>query len=110
MKRHWPWIVLGLAVLVAAVLAPFASSRPDGLERVAQMLGFAERESEPAVGAPLPDYEVVPIGNARASTAVAGVLGTLVVAAVGFGLGRLLVGRRRPAVTEMPTEPTEGGS
>ncbi len=40
--------VLGLALVVAAVLPPFASALPDGLERAAIDLGFAGRAREAA--------------------------------------------------------------
>jgi cobalt/nickel transport protein len=98
--------VLALAGLVAAVvlaglLSPFASSRPDGLERVAQDKGFADTASGKPVfpGSPMPDYTVPGVADQRVSTALAGVVGT----ALAFGLAvgaawgiRALRGRRRP--------------
>jgi hypothetical protein len=42
--RSWGWIALIAGI--AAVGAVVASSRPDGLERVAEDLGFAERAVE----------------------------------------------------------------
>ncbi|MGB3768113.1 MAG: PDGLE domain-containing protein, partial [Phormidesmis sp.] len=36
-------IGLGVALIIAAVVSPFASSNPDGLERVAEDLGFIDR-------------------------------------------------------------------
>ena len=71
-----------------------ASADPDGLERVAQDLGFLDR----GLDAPyqiIPDYTIPFLGETALSTIVAGVIGALVVAAVAFGITRLI--RRRPA-------------
>lgn len=76
-------VALGLALFVA----PFASSWPDGLERVAATLGFEHRAAAtPVLAAPLPDYQFPGIGSAALSTVIAGVAGTL----VAFGLAWLL--------------------
>ncbi|MDR7521661.1 MAG: energy-coupling factor ABC transporter permease [Armatimonadota bacterium] len=83
-------VALGLAVFVA----PFASTWPDGLEMVAERLGFAERASEsPAASSPLADYAVAGIASPAASTAVAGASGTVVAFVLAYGLARLLVPR-----------------
>ncbi len=73
-------ILVGLLISLglAAVVSPFASSLPDGLEWVAGKLGFLERESQ-IVKAPLPNYEMPVVKNTRFSTALAGVAGTLIV-------------------------------
>jgi len=80
-----------LALCLAVFVAPFASVLPDGLERVAATLGFAERASESA--APLADYEVPAISSPVAATALAGAIGTFVMLGVSLLLGRLLVPR-----------------
>ncbi|MCL6612419.1 MAG: PDGLE domain-containing protein [Peptococcaceae bacterium] len=70
--------VLLLALIVAAVLSPLASSSPDGLERVAEDLGFLEKgEGAPVIKSPVPDYVFPGIENEAAATAAAGVAGTL---------------------------------
>lgn len=78
---------IGLMVLVA----PFASSLPDGLEHVAERFGFASlaAASQPA---PLPDYAVVPLADASPwlATVIAGALGTLVAFAVAWFVARAL--------------------
>ncbi len=67
------------ALLLAAFLSPFASSLPDGLERVAEVLGFDESAiDKPIVTSPLPDYTVPALGDTSLSTLAAGVTGTLV--------------------------------
>ena len=93
------WVVGGVvAALVVVLLSPLASANPDGLERVAANLGFLDR----GLGAPyqiIPDYTIPVLGEAPISTIVAGAIGALVVAALAFGVARLL--RRRstqPAV------------
>jgi hypothetical protein len=82
------------ALLVAGVVSRYASGSPDGLERVAEEQGFAEREREHAAGgSPLAGYGLRGVDDERASGAFAGVVGTLLVLGVGSGL--FLVLRRR---------------
>ena len=84
------WIVSGIILaLLVVLLAPFASGSPDGLEWVAEQAGFLHT----AVNAPfqlLPDYTIPGLGETGSSTILAGMIGALIVAAVTFGLGRLL--------------------
>jgi hypothetical protein len=91
------FIVLGLALAIglATAVAPYASSSPDGLERVATDKGFVEQGTLHAVqdDSPIPDYAFPGIGNERVATGVAGFVGTLGVFALGFGAAWLL--RRR---------------
>lgn len=87
-----------LSVLVAGVLSGWASTTPDGLEHVAQSLGFADSARDSATsGSPLADY-TAPVGEGRLSGGVAGVLGVVVVALVMAGLLAWL--RRPPARDE----------
>lgn len=87
-------VVIGgivVAVLLAAVVSFYASGSPDGLERVAETLGFADTAKEHAAGdSPLADYGLAGVGNDRLSGGLAGLVGILVVGAVMFGLTRLL--------------------
>jgi cobalt/nickel transport system permease protein len=78
---------LGIALAVAVFLAPLASEHPDGLEWVGGRLGFL-KESPSLVPAPIAGYEMPGLGHVKAATAVAGLVGTLVVFAVGLGLAR----------------------
>ena len=48
-RRYWWLAGLALAALVVVVLAPLASSDPDGLERVAIDAGFAEQGTAAAL-------------------------------------------------------------
>ncbi len=94
------FILVGVlaSIAVAGLLAPFASDLPDGLERIAQKLGFISRASEEGVvRAPLPDYGVAGVRNERLSTAIAGVTGALAAFGAAF-LAALAVrraGRRK---------------
>ena len=78
-----------IALGVALFLSPFASEWPDGLERVAETLGFAGRAAPPLAGSPLPDYALPGI-SAGWGTAVAALVGTLVVLMLALVLGRVL--------------------
>lgn len=82
---------LSIAVLVAASSAWLASGDPDGLERVAEDQEFSEAAQDPGYEI-LPGYTIPGIDGA-VSTALAGVLGVLVMLGIGLGAGHLL--RRR---------------
>ncbi|MCC7168801.1 MAG: PDGLE domain-containing protein [Rhodospirillales bacterium] len=82
-----------LAIVVAAFASFAASPEPDGLERVAENLGFLDRAQD-APYQMLPDYTIPGLGEGPLSTAVAGVVGILVVAAIAVGAGNLLHRRR----------------
>jgi cobalt/nickel transport system permease protein len=96
------WVVGGMvAALIVVLLSPLASADPDGLERVAENLGFLNR----ALDAPyqiFPDYTIPFLGETPVSTIVAGAIGALVVAAIAFGAARLI--RRRPAQPAVKAE------
>jgi cobalt/nickel transport system permease protein len=76
---------LGIAAGAALLLAPVASSLPDGLEKLAQQLGFAAR-AEGTLAAPLADYTLPVLPYSWLSTALAAIIGTL----TAFGLGWLV--------------------
>jgi hypothetical protein len=85
-KGHIKALVLILVCL--AVLVPFASSDPDGLEKVAETLGVEEHESEsPSL---MPDYTVPAVENAYGSTLLAGVFGVFLVLGAAMFLGRTI--------------------
>ena len=98
MTRRSGFLLAGLlvALLLAGVVSGFASSSPDGLEKVAQDQGFAETAEEHALsGSPVADYAVAGVEEERLSTGLAGVLGVGVTFA--FGLGLFALVRRRAA-------------
>jgi cobalt/nickel transport system permease protein len=93
----WALIVAGLAValVLAFAVSPFASSSPDGLEKVAADEGIAQHAQEHHLAdGPLADYGVSGVSDERLSTGLAGIIGVLVTFGVGFGVFFLLRGRR----------------
>jgi cobalt/nickel transport system permease protein len=87
--------LLVAALAVAAFAAPFASGLPDGLESVAERLGFADA-ARALWPAPAPGYELPWLQAGRATAPVIGLAGTLVAAVVAWALTRRL-GRPRAA-------------
>lgn len=95
-RRSATVLLAGLLItlLVAGVASYYASSRPDGLEYVAERTGFADRGEESAASdGPLADYRTAGVDDPRLSGGIAGVLGALVVLGLAFGLFWIL--RRR---------------
>lgn len=80
-------LALGLAVFVA----PFACPWPDGLESVAQRLGFEFKAAPSAIESPLADYQLPWIGSPTAATAAAGAIGTVIAFVAAYALARILV-------------------
>lgn len=94
--RLWTILALAVAIGLATGLSPYASSSPDGLEKVAEKNAFREHGTLHSIqeDSPVPDYAFPGVDNPRVATGVAGFVGTLGVFAVGFGLARVV--RRRP--------------
>lgn len=91
-----PGLVTAGALVVAAVLAPWASSAPDGLERVALDRGFASLAGPHSLDAsPLADYAVSGLGDATLTVSLAGLIGVALVAAALHGTQRLALARVR---------------
>jgi hypothetical protein len=89
-------IVIALIITAAVIFlaAAFASSYPDGLEFVAEKLGFiSSATEEPTVSSPLPDYTLPGIRSPFWSTVLAGMIGGAVVFVSAVVVGKLL--RRR---------------
>ena len=91
-------IVIGLfiAVTIAVFLSPLASSHPDGLEKVAEDKNFLQAaEEKEIIKAPVPDYSMPGIKNETVAGSVAGLIGTIIVFCIAYGIGLLLKSRRR---------------
>jgi cobalt/nickel transport protein len=89
-------VVVGLVVslLVAGVVSFYASADPDGLEYVAEQVGFIDTAQDSAVAdSPLADYGTAGVEDERLSVGLAGGVGVVVTGLVAFGLVWLL--RRR---------------
>lgn len=87
-KIIWPILV---SLVSAGLLSLLASSDPDGLEQVAEQLGFARTATtEPLLPALAPDYLMPGLKNQALATSLAGISGTLLVLILGWGLGKFL--------------------
>jgi hypothetical protein len=82
------------------LFSPFASSNPDGLERVAEDKEFIGEAKGPSYEI-IPDYTFPGVENERLATILSGIVGVLIVAAVGLGVGYglKLVARSRSTET-----------
>lgn len=76
-----------LLIVCLGVLIPFASSDPDGLEKVAETLGIKETVQ---VESPMSDYSISFIDNGYFSTLIAGIFGILLVIGVALMMGRII--------------------
>ena len=93
-------VAIGLATLVSG----FASSSPDGLNKVAEDHGFADSAKEHLFeNGPLAGYAVKGVNSDRLSTALAGLIGVLVTFGVGLALFALLRAMRSDHDRSEPT-------
>jgi cobalt/nickel transport protein len=95
---------LGIALLVAIFLSPFASQDPDGLDRVAQDQKFDTKALEQPPAHQLPFFQVFEEYTLRGvpqpvATPLAGLVGTLVTFGLAWGVGKGILGRS-PSSTE----------
>ena len=89
------WLQIGLiACLAVACLSPLASSSPDGLERVAENEGFFDLGQE-APFQVITDYIFPGMENEALATILAGLIGTLILFGVAYGMARLLRSRKK---------------
>lgn len=90
-SSHEHACAVGAAALaiVAASVSPFASGFPDGLEWVAEKLSFAAFNGL-EIPAIFPDYQATFINNPGLSTVIAGCIGSGIVFACTFAVGRML--------------------
>lgn len=91
---------LGIALLIAVFLSPFASQDPDGLDRVSQDQGFENKASEEPVAHKLPFYQVFDEYALRGvpeqvATPIAGLVGTLATFGLAWVAGKALI-RNKP--------------
>ncbi len=110
-KSFWMFVAGGL--LVAAALAffvsPYASSSPDGLNKVAQDKGFDATAEEHALDdSPLAGYAVEGVENESISKGLSGIIGV----ALTFGVGMIIFGLvvRRKDGTATPSDGAEGSA
>jgi cobalt/nickel transport protein len=86
------FIMLAVSLGIAGFVSWFASSHPDGLERIASDLGFEQAARAPEIEV-LPDY-TTPGLPSLLSTSVAGIAGTIATFGLVLVIGYILVRRR----------------
>jgi cobalt/nickel transport protein len=85
-----------VTLILASVVSFYASSNPDGLEKVAEKIGFIESAKEHSISdSPLADYGVKGIENSRVSVGAAGVIGVIVTGGVASVLFLALARKKR---------------
>ena len=77
MKVTW-WIAGYFIALAVTPIAPFASSSPDGLERVAEDQGFMHTAKD-APYSVIADYVFPGVANEALATVIAGVIGVTII-------------------------------
>ena len=92
MRLRW-WIAAYLLMLALVLLAPLASTAPDGLERLAENEGFAESATD-APYSVLAGYLFPEVENETVSSLLAGWVGVTAIFLLAGGLA-LAVQRRR---------------
>jgi hypothetical protein len=84
------WVALGVlvvALLLAGGVSYYASDQPDGLTKVSQDKGFAATQKQSGgKDSPFAGYAAKDVHNERLSGALAGIVGVVVVLALGTGL------------------------
>lgn len=115
---------LALSVALALIVSPWASSSPDGLEKVAEDKGFIDKaeETEPVWSeAPIADYAVPGMTSqvetvdeetgvvvkeeepTRLATGLAGLIGTVAIFLLAWGLALVLRSRKPDDTEEKPS-------
>jgi hypothetical protein len=95
--------ILAVALVLAGIVSYYASSSPDGLNRVAQDKGFSDtQKTHRTEDSPLAGYSSTGVDNARLSGGLAGVAGVLVVLLLAGGLTYVV--RRRPTAERATTD------
>lgn len=99
------WISgLVTALVLAGFVSYYASSSPDGLEKVAADQGIdAKAREHAAAGSPLADYSVKDVSDARLSGGLAGIIGVGGTVVVGTGVFWAVRRRRAQDLTATAT-------
>ncbi len=99
MRRIAVFLAVGLLVAfgLAFFVSPYASSKPDGLNKVAADKAFDSGvKASPADGSPLAGYGVDGVHDTRLSKGLSGVIGVALTFAIGCGVLTIVrVSRRR---------------
>jgi len=94
--KGYGWVIAGgILSLLVVLVSPFASTNPDGLERVAEDLGFISQSLDSPYNI-LADYLIPVLGETELSTVIAGIIGIIVVGLIAFFIGRALKNPEHP--------------
>lgn len=94
-RKTFLWVGVAVALILAGVISFYASSSPDGLEKVAEDKGFIDSaDDSQTADLPLADYGTSGVDNARLSVGIAGVVGVAVTFAVAGGIFWLIARKR----------------
>jgi len=88
-------LLAGLTLTLVLLGVLVASSSPDGLESVAEALGFAGLASEGEAWSPFADYQFRPINSPWPAQVAAGLVGVALMYGFGVLFGRLVRRSRR---------------
>jgi cobalt/nickel transport protein len=88
MKNNWKTVFF-VSICVGGILSLFASSSPDGLEKIAEAQGFLEQGKQLFV-AIIPDYMMPGVRSELFAKSLAGIIGTLFVFGILFFIGKVL--------------------
>jgi len=91
MKWAKKWRNYYIILIIPFFLTPFSSSLPDGLEWVAEKLGFDDAAlHDTFLASPMPDYTFPGIAHDGLSMFLSGILGALLVFILGYGIAYYL--------------------
>ncbi|MFI8231990.1 energy-coupling factor ABC transporter permease [Streptomyces sp. NPDC085900] len=104
-SRRTLWITgLATSLVLAGFVSFYASSSPDGLEKVAHDKGIDQKaQRHTSAGSPLADYGVKDVEDARLSGGLAGVIGVGVTVVAGSAVFWVVRRRRTPDVSPTST-------
>jgi ABC-type Fe3+ transport system permease subunit len=86
--------VLCLIMLFLMVFVPFASSNPDGLEKV--VLTYSAQENQSPWSGLMADYSLGAVDNSYVSTVLAGIIGAIIVLLSTYLLGMVIETKKAP--------------
>lgn len=94
-NKRFYLISLAISIVIAGIFSFYASSAPDGLEKVAIDLGFIDSAKNSATSdSALADYGVAGVKNERLSVGIAGVIGVIATGLVMMLILRV-IGRKK---------------
>ena len=89
MKRFFIVLFI-ISVILAFFISPFASSSPDGLERVAEDKGFIGKGII-IIHSPIPDYSFPFIKNEILKTSISGLLGVIITFFLSYAVAKVII-------------------